>query len=153
MIVDSGIFQGEIEIGQLESPSVQATVKWFIDKYEPVFLREQLGSALAGELSDGLRQEPVAEKWAALAEMLKYPAAEYIYCKYMRDRNTETAGIGAVVTKAETAERTSAWPKIVHAWNEMADSMCDISRRLSESEDYPDYCRKKRYKKINLWGI
>jgi hypothetical protein len=153
MIVDFDIFQGEIEIGQLESPSVQKVVEWFIDKYEPAFLREQLGNRLTDDLIEGLSEEPADEKWIELAKMLKYPMAEYIYCKYMRDRSVEISGIGAVETQAETAERVSPWGKIVHAWNEMIDSMSDIHCRLTNNPDYPDYCQKKRYKKINLLGI
>jgi hypothetical protein len=155
MIVDFDIFQGEIEIGQIESPSVQATLLWFIDKYEREFLNEQLGDKLADELRDGLSQLPVEEKWTVLSDLLRYPAAEYIYCKYMRDRSSETAGQGTVETLAETAKRVSAWDvKIVRAWNEMTDYMTQINcRLLLNSLDYPDYCRKKRYKKINSFGL
>ncbi|MDR1594299.1 MAG: hypothetical protein LBS43_07445 [Prevotellaceae bacterium] len=154
MIVVFDIFQGEIEIGQLESPSVQATVQVFIDKYEPIFLHEQIGDELAAELAAGLSEDPVPEKWTLLADMLKYPAAEYVYCKYMRDRGVETAGIGTVETEAETAKRVSAWsPKIVRAWNEMVDCMQYLHCKLTNSVDYPDYCRKVRYRKINSFGI
>jgi hypothetical protein len=154
MIVEFDIFQGEIEIGQLESPAIQQTVKWFIDKYEPVFLREQLGGKLADELIDGLSQLPVAEKWETLAGWLKFPAAEFIYCKYMRDKGVETAGEGVVKTMVETAKKASPWDdKIIKAWNEMIDYMTYLNCKIINSGDYPDYCREKRYKKINTFGL
>jgi hypothetical protein len=153
MIVDFDIFQGEINIGQLESPGVQATVKLFIEKYEPVFLREQLGDKLAAKLIDGLSQQPTEEKWNILANMFKYPAAKYIYCKYMRNETTETSGQGAVQTQADTAIRVSPWDKIVRAWNEMVDDTQYLSHKLHNSTIFPEYCQKKKYRKINPFGI
>ncbi|MDR1340827.1 MAG: hypothetical protein LBK58_12350 [Prevotellaceae bacterium] len=153
MIVDFGIFEGEIMIGQLESPPVQESVQWFIDRYEPVFLREQLGVALYMEFVDGLSRESVEDKWITLKDMMEYPAAEYIYCKYMRNQSMETSGVGAVLTDVDTARRVSPWEKIVHAWNDMIDLTQDIHHRLSANPEYPDYCRKKRYSKINSFGL
>jgi hypothetical protein len=153
MIVDFDIFEGEIEIGQLESPTVQGSVKWFIERYEPVFLREQLGDKLYAEFTEGLSQEPVAEKWINLKDIIRYPAAEYIYSKYMCNESAETSGIGTVQTDADTAVRVSPWGKIVHAWNDMIDAMRDIHYTLCNNPEYPDYCRKKRYRKINSFGI
>lgn len=153
MIVDFDIFQGEIQIGQLESPAIKATVKWFIDEYEPVFLQEQLGDKLAADLIDGLSQQPAEAKWTVLAEWLKYPAARFVYCKYMRDRSVETAGQGTVNTLSETSKKTSPWEKIVKAWNDMVDRMTYLNCVLCNAPDYPDYCRKVRYRKINSFGI
>jgi predicted protein tyrosine phosphatase len=153
MIVDFGIFEGEIEIGQLESPPIQENVQWFIDRYEPAFLQEQLGNKLYAEFVDGLSQGTVADKWQELKDLLEYPAAEYIFCKYMRNQSVDTSGMGTVLTDVDTARRVSPWGKIVHAWNDMIDIMEKIHHRLSADPEYPDYCRKKRYRKINMFGI
>lgn len=153
MILTPDIFQGEITLGQVESLSVKASIKWFIEKYEPVFLTNVLGSELAAELAQGLSADPVEEKWTVLADMLKPCIANFVYTKYMRNKISETAGSGESIHFAETAERTSPWNKIVRTWNEMAEMLSNIDTILIQSSDYSQYCPNKEYKKINSIGI
>jgi hypothetical protein len=121
MIVTPDIFQGEIAIGQINQPDVIARVQWFIDRYEPEYLRLMLGEKLYEELMAGLAVEPPEEKWVKLAHRLKMPCACYIYYHFRRDSVSDTAVIGEVLMEAENAIRQSPAKKMVFAWNTMVD--------------------------------
>ncbi|MDR0756935.1 MAG: hypothetical protein LBF85_03715 [Tannerella sp.] len=121
MIVTPDIFQGEIAIGQINHPDVIAGVQWFIDKYEPKYLRLMLGGKLYDELVAELSKEIPEEKWVKLAHRLRTPCAGYIYYYIRRDSASETAGAGEVLTEAENAIRRSPAKKMAFAWNEMVD--------------------------------
>lgn len=153
MIITPDIFQGEITLGQTESLSVKENIKWFITKYEPLFLRNVLGKQLAAEFAEGLSDNPVNEKWEILAGMVKPALANFVYSQYMRNKITETAGSGETMHFASTSERVSPWGKIVRAWNEMADQLSVLHDILTNSDEYAGYCPEKDYKKINPIGI
>jgi hypothetical protein len=156
MIIDSTIFQGEITLGQAESFAVKEEIQWFIDKYEPTFLKLVLGVKLYEDLMAGLEGDPVEPKWETLEKLLKCPLANFVYCKYMRNKISETSGSGETLHNADVAARVSPLSKIVRAWNEMVDLLDELRCRFHSAEfkaDYPEYCPAYRYRKTNSFGL
>lgn len=128
-------FKGERVIGQVENATVRANVQWFIDKYEPDFLKKLLGLTLYQEFITGLTPvpvepptipptyEPIDPKWLSLRDEtdLKQMLIDYVYYWYQRNNATNTGGVGEVKPKADNANSVSPAQKMVTAWNEMAE--------------------------------
>ncbi|MDR1347355.1 MAG: hypothetical protein LBJ63_02845 [Prevotellaceae bacterium] len=138
MIVEPKIFEGEIAIGQVESADVAARVQWFIDKYEPLFLRKLLGCRLADIFMEEYAKPVHDPKWDALADRVRYSIADYVYFYYQIDNETATVGIGEAVEQAENATRTTSKYKAVRAWNEMRE-MNLLFIEWMDINIYPEY--------------
>lgn len=115
-------FKGERAIPQLEEKHNRDNVQWFIDKYEPKFLKELLGATLYSEFVAGLQADPIDPKWIELRDQtdLKTMLIDYVYYWYLRNWATITAGVGEVKGKSDNATQVSPAQKMVTSWNEMA---------------------------------
>lgn len=171
MLIDKSYFIGEILIPNLSSigsGGSQAISKAnddllqvFIRKYEKLFLLSLLGPSLYEGLKKGF--EAKEEKWMALAEQLAdsenhiSPIANYVYYWFIRNKITETAGIGEVIGKANNAVMVSPEIKMVRAWNEMVDLVNEIVRWIDERKTmYPAVCpdfKADIFYKINMFNL
>lgn len=136
-------FKGENTIAQVNGSvgGVNSTLQGFIDKYEPKFLRELLGTVLANEFVAGLQEDPIPQKWIELRDEtdLKPMLIDYVYYWYIRNEVTSTAGMGEVKGKTDNATRTSSSDKMCRAWNEMYM----MARFFDLSTDiYPNFTRQ-----------
>lgn len=145
-------FTGQYLIAQIEQEDVSNSVKEFIDKYEPIFLRELLGFELASEFITGLipipvdpptippTYEPVDPIWIALRDEmgLKEMLKAYVYWFYQEDNVTSTVGTGEGKLKKDNAAAASPLAKMTRNWNEMVNEVrfFDLS-----TETYPSYVR------------
>lgn len=178
-IIDTSFFFGELNIAQVSESTVASAFQWFIDEKEPEVLTNLFGyelykNFLAGVgsvqkytvIRDGVEYTNSAgqlTKWKGLKFTMgtakKSLIANYVYCKYMSDQASITTGTGVKVAKAQNAVDASEVPKIVKAWNQMAEWNCDLVGYLVlKQEDYPEfiYGRKELYpllKRINTLGI
>jgi hypothetical protein len=159
MIVGPSDFQGELSIGQVEHPDMAARVQWFIDKYEPLYLRKLLGNELAALLETEYAKEEPEQKWIDLADKIKTPCSLYVYYMYRKDSVTSYAGVGEVLGKSENAANMPVIDKMVSAWNEMVKHNHDFLLWVDKNT-YPEYDRGLHclndsdiYRVINAFGI
>jgi hypothetical protein len=154
MILTPDIFEGEITIGQLDNVDVAARLQWFVEKYEPLYLRRLLGRELAGMLSSEIENETHDAKWDDLANELKSMLANYVYYYYQTDNETTSAGVGEVETEAENAVKTTVIYKTVKAWNDMVKQNLDF-RMWIDRTVYPEYkpCISELFHFKNTFGL
>jgi hypothetical protein len=70
----------------------------------------------------------------------KLSIANYIYVKWLEDRQDYATGVGQKKAKSENAEDASPTRKICRAWNEMVDLNFILDDFLTQNAaDYPDY--------------
>lgn len=135
-------FKGENTIAQVGGTvgGVSSTVQWYIDKYEPKFLKELLGTDLYNEFIAGLQEDPIPEKWVELRDEtdLKQMIIDYVYYYYMQNQATSTAGMSEVKGKTDNATPVNNVTKMIRAWNEMVEMarLFDLS-----TETYPSWNR------------
>jgi hypothetical protein len=140
MIVQPADFIGEVRIANTSQEDVAADLNHFIQKYEPIFLTELLGETLYADLSAGLGEVPIPEKWTGLKNKIKLSIVNYIYWYYITDQHIQTVGVGQAVSKAGNATIVSPVTKLVRAWNEMQqNNIAAIKFINANTEDYGDY--------------
>lgn len=132
-LIDTSYFVNELNVPNADKPEVSEQLEAFIDKYEKRFLADLLGHGLYTDFTNGLASQPVDDIWTDLKNgtnytynqrRYNYPGiknaiANYVYYWFMRNRATETTGIGEVVNKTDNAVRVSGSVKMSRAWNEM----------------------------------
>lgn len=127
-------------IGQNNIPDkdlIAQNLQWFIDKYEPILLAKLLGDALYALLVTS----PTDARFVAIIEPYLHPAAiDYIYWYYLEDQGIQLTSMGASQAKKKNAISVSPYPKMVRAWNEMADINRKLYKYLHDNADtYPEY--------------
>lgn len=147
-------FKGENTIAQVNGTvgGVNSTLQGFIDKYEPKFLRELLGTVLANEFVAGLAVTPVEDidpKWIALRDEtdIKQMIIDYVYFFYMRNQTTSTAGMSEVKGKTDNATPVNSVFKQDRAWNEMANMARFFDLDVAV---YPDFNRV-HWRRYSYW--
>jgi hypothetical protein len=143
-IVAISDFRGEILIANKIDLGVGENVTWFIDKYEPIFLRTIFGADFATLFTAGLAEDPIPQRWTDLLTPngydLKTAIANYIYYWYQRDQDTQTVGVGTVKTSNQNAVTASAADKVTRAWLEMMVISWQTLRFLNTNVDvYPEF--------------
>lgn len=143
-IVALSDFRGEIVIANKSDMAVNEGITWFINKYEPVYLRELLGSDFAALFVAGLAADPVDARWTNLLTPngydLKTAIANFIYYWYQRDAEIQTVGVGAAKSKAQNATVVSAAGKVARAWFEMVCTSWQTLRFLKCNPTiYPEF--------------
>lgn len=63
MLIDRSYFIGEINIPNTHLPQVGENLDWFIEKYEPKFLRILMGYDFYQAFIDGISQVTVEQRW------------------------------------------------------------------------------------------
>lgn len=150
MIINSTYFINEIFIaGQANSVDVDSSrskLLGFISKYEPKFLTELLGQDLYSDLTAGLLEGPIPQKWTDLKNALandatkESPIANYVYYWYLRNASSTTVEVGESMQLTENANRVSSIDKQVRAWNEMVDLNKKVIIFLNQNtSDYPNW--------------
>jgi hypothetical protein len=140
MIITPEIFEGEINIGQVEQEARKAQVQWFINKYEPLFLAKLLGKELADELLSAYALNPHDEKWDVLADRVRMLIAYYVYFFFQKNDATLSAGAGEAKTEVENGARVNNEYKILNAWNEMVEMTLKFREWMDQARHlYPAY--------------
>jgi hypothetical protein len=181
-LIDTSYFVGELNIPDTDNPNVAERLTFFISKYEEQLLRNVLGNALYAAYVAGIAAATPDQKWLDLRDGKTYTdqagktkywmgfrkastkqslIAPYVYYWYQRDRVTITSGIGEVESNADNSSKVaSPGRKMMRAWNEMADLVCDLVHFLNTKvDDYPQwkevssYCVLKEFRPINCFGI
>lgn len=143
-------FRGEIVIANKSDVAISEGITWFINKYEPVFLRELFGSDFAALFIAGLNPPvtdpvtPVDARWTALLTPngydLKTAIDNFIYYWYMRDQDSQTVGVGTVKTANQNAVTVSAADKVTRTWFEMVGIAFQTLRYLNTNASlYPEF--------------
>lgn len=127
-------------IGQNNIPDKDLTaqnLQWFIDKYEPILFTKLLGATLYALL----QASPTDARFVAIIEPYLHPAAiDYIYWFYLEDQGIQLTSIGASQAKKKNAISVSPYPKMVRAWNEMAESNRKFHKfMVDNATTYPEY--------------
>jgi len=171
--ITAASFIGEILIPNISGSGIAeqanlAALGYFIEKYEPLFLRALLGSDLYDAYAAGIAIPSPETKWTALKGKIYVsvgtspndyylsPAADYIYFYYRRDQISTTLSNAEVQSKQENATVISPYEKMVSAWNSMSASV-DLIREWIEDNisDYPEYLTAEKgvLTTINTFGI
>lgn len=56
----------------------------------------------------------------------KSPIANYVYWHYMTNNHTQTSAMGEVKGSSENAQSSNPTLKLVQAWNQMSECLCDL---------------------------
>lgn len=138
-------FRGEIHIPGTEKDSVCEDLNRFIASHEPKFMRYALGTGFASEVySKAALQVGREPQYDTLIvggdytdtysghgverhlEGLKFCAARYVYCMYLRNGESLTAMVGEVKPNTDNADWVSGAQKQATAWNQMVDELRNI---------------------------
>lgn len=96
-----------------------------IERYEEQFLCKLLGLKVYEEFKQGLEATEKEKKWTDLkdklinSESLRSPIANYIYCGYLQENETELIGTNSNIPKYENKTVVSNFEHIKNAWNDM----------------------------------
>lgn len=180
-LIDLSYFVGELNIPNIDRPAVAEPLNYFIKSNEAKMLRDVLGYPLWKAFTDGIAVGSPEQKWLDLRDgkeysyfsnytekwdgikftvdtegtMKKSMIANYVYCQWMRDKHTQSAGQGEQKAKQINADNANPDQKIARAWNEMIDwiksMICYLDRHR---ETYPEWIKQNRYLlRKNYWYI
>lgn len=172
MSLTAAYFVGEITIPNISGSSVTetanlSTLNILIAKYEPEFMKLLLGEDFYNEYAAGIIAQPVESRWSALRDKIFVenetldvgfsPAANYVYCKWIKNNHSLTAVNAEILPQSENSTRTTYREKYVAAWNEMVRMAEEIQDWLSYDvlEYYPelDLDELGVFQTINAFGI
>lgn len=169
-IIDHTYFKGDINIPNIAPGKPGGdNLDWHIQTYESEYVTRLLGLNLADSLIagvSGVKSGAVMtganfdllkgaafidsngnrNKWCGLigdtiGEDYKFsPIANYVYWQRMRQRSSQTVGIGEVISRSENSVPISPADKMVRAWNKMVDWNWILHDFICSRESvYPDY--------------
>ena len=136
-------FIGELQIPNItgSAPAVTPRVnelQWFINKYEPEYLRLLLGDDLYTAFAAGIAAVTPEAKWTALKNKIYVidsvngvylsPGAGYVYYHYMCNAMSVTTSVGEVKPGKPSTVQVVNTRKMVVAWR----SMCEDSEAIWE---------------------
>jgi hypothetical protein len=180
MITDNTYFKGSIYLSNIfDSGNVEYRVLGdYIERCENEYLEQILGYEMKAEFLSEIADNPTSgiwfdlwkgaeysyggriHKWAGFSNNEKLsPIAYYIYYWYMRNQNSQTTGIGEVVSNVPNNSIGNESVKLMTAWNDMVrfnHKLYDfIYTNLS---DYPTFIgmtkeNERLYTKINFANI
>lgn len=138
-------FRGEINIPGTEKDSVCEELMRFVAFHEPRFMRYALGTGFASEVYSkaalvvGRETQydtlilggDYIDTYSGYAverylEGLKFCAARYVYCMYLRNGESLTSLVGEVKPNTDNADWVSASQKQATAWNQMVYELHNI---------------------------
>lgn len=179
-IIDSTIFNGDINIPNRVNVDIKALIELTIDEREPQLLTELLGYGFYKDLMTGLAVGSPLQKWIDLRDGKDYTVdtityhyagiknmiANYVWFWFMRAATTNTTGIGQILPIGENGISTAPLTKMVESWNKVKDYSVNMVHFLNNNvSDYPEwetvdsYCWDKWYNnfivntRINVFGI
>jgi hypothetical protein len=174
-LIDYSYFEGvNLNLPQVADTPGRSIVQKFIDKYEPKFLQEALGYQLWKDYTIGTQSD---QKWLDLTVGKEFtysgyltkwngfkpttgkisPIANYVYCQFMWDRNSDNNLVGVATPNLDNASRSDPSAKICEAWNEMVDMIMELKNFLNVNSDVYSWqynwgC-KGIYNTINILSI
>lgn len=127
-----------------------------IARFEKEYLVRMLGETLYEQFKEGLKDNPVPDKWVILKQVLvdeeakRSPIANYIYVNYVYRNEIRMAfNVNATTPKAENQHVVSAYRKIQLAHNDAVRINIHIAKWLVEHRD--EY-NVKPFCVANLWN-
>ena len=142
-----------------------------------IFEKRGVGKLIAGEYSVSGSTLTLIDSQFAVDDVYTYKAATlaintstgtskesliaaYVYYWYMRNNWTSTATTGEVKPQNENAAIANPALKMVRAWNEMSEWICELVYYLdAKKDDYTEwadqdvYCMLRKFKPINEFNI
>lgn len=165
-------FVGEITIPNISGSSITETANLFglqvlIAKYEPIYLKWLLGEDFYTDYVAGLAESSPEARWTTLRDKIfvvdsvleigTSPAANYVYCQWLKTNNSITSTNGEFKPSAENMTSFTMREKYVTAYNEMVRMSLEIQDWLLYDvlEDYPELDTDSLgvFETINSWGI
>jgi len=167
-LINESYFVGGLTIAQLSQEAVSLDVQWYIDKYEPLFLRESLGYAFSKLMLDN----PTEQRFIDLLEGSEYtyndveryfdglanettlqsPIANYVFYQYVKQQIEQQVGLGTVQPKAENATVVIPEYTLIRVYNEMVEMIRNMHLFLKANATvYPEYvqCQTKYIDELN----
>lgn len=162
-LINHTYFIGALTIGDISqgnSPVVGNTVNaTFIPKYEKDYLLKALGYPLYKAFTEGLEEDPIAQKWLDLRDGVDYtvndrlyrwdgfvndekvsPIANYVFCEYLTVNAVQSMGVGTAANDQQNATRWTPADKIQRVWSDMQDMNDSLEHYLYHHKDeYPEY--------------
>lgn len=160
-LIDNTFFQNELSLGIGADAASILQLNQFIDYHEPKFLEALLGYKLKKAYDTGIvgnvqkykdirdgkefeNPEGILTKWPGLVytngTSKESPIAEYIYYKWMLNKNSSTTVSGEKKTKVINAVDHTPRYKMANAWNRMAERNWKLLYFLQVNEDlYPEF--------------
>jgi hypothetical protein len=184
-LIDASYFIGEINIPSTGAQDVAQRLGLFIEQYEPQLLRDVLGYPLYKAFAAGLAAGSPDQRWVDLRDGKEYPdysgytqrwdgilikksptvlkqsmIANFVYWHWMRNQVSISTNIGEVAPASENSIVITPASKMVRAWNQMIDWICQMHEYLQINETtYPEwtqrnnYFQMRNYRKQNIIGI
>ena len=127
-LIDLTYFQGEINIGQIESTSVKLKINSFINKYEAVYLKKVF--------PDSFDTTTLSSN-----DNIKLAIAYFVYFHYTRNDLFQRAGIGETLPQSENSTVVSPQYRSIYAWNDMVNYTTEGLEAITSVEiDNPFEC-------------
>lgn len=181
MLIDHTYFIGELNIVNSSTSAVSSLLDHFINKYEKELLTNVLGLTLYNAFKAGLAEVSVPQKWTDLKSGVDYTdlngdpkhwrgivttspneslIANYVYYWYTRNEHTQRSAMGEVKATTENAVMVSPALKMVSAWNQMSEWICELIDYLDvKKDDYTGWadhdvwCVRRKFRRINEFNI
>lgn len=173
MALSAAYFVGDLLIPNISGSTVTETANLLqlqiaIAKYEPDFLRRLLGTDFYDLYAAGIAATVPDARWTALKNALYVenttldvgfsPAANYVYCKFVKQQNSLTLVHSEAKARHENMELFTPREKYVAAWNDMVRQINIFLVWMEDnSADYPEYSSQdtapETFEPINPWGI
>lgn len=164
-LIDETYFISVFSIAQLSEKSVRDKLKDMISTYQPLLLESAMGYELATAFIEGLdvgsdetadqrwidllngkvftTSYGVAAKWVGFKNSNKYlfsPLVCFVFYQWLRELNTQVAGINTVQSQPEKAVVASPGAKMTQAYNQMVDDIRILWEFLEVNKDtYPEF--------------
>lgn len=171
MIVDRLYFRGLLQVENSNEQPVQGRLQYFIETFEPKFLRKLMGYDLYTSFEAGRIVTPtVPAIWTNLltgsgnypglvttdaAGQKQSPIANYIYYWWLRDQATQNTALGQMIPAAQGGKRTNPMRKMEDVWNEMIERVWQFWEYLDVNKisytDYKlDYTTRREFRIIGI---
>lgn len=138
--------QGEVGLPTEAVTVANAKLQSFIDYYEPEIIKMIIGETLYDDYIAG--RTTTGNKWKTFDAYLfdattkKSLVADYIFCKYWKDKDT-SVGDGTVRVNAENPNRVSYQNRTIPVYNRMVDEIVKAVTFLAEN--YTTYYPNAEY--------
>lgn len=159
-----------VDIGVSIEYPVLADLQLMIDEKEPEVLTKLLGYSLYKAFTEGLAEDPIDQRWIKLKDGAEYTdqrgnlqkylgikpiITRFVYYWNIRQKETNTTGIGESKNTAENAVRSNSSQKQATAWNDMVKAVKNCYAYLHDNAAlYPEapefqYCGNRS--SFNRW--
>lgn len=166
-LINPSFFVGDINIPNTSKLEVAESLNVFISKYEKDLLIKMLGYSLWKSYDTDPTTERFVnlingvDEWRGLvydiSDTVKGSViAYYVYCWWLKDKQTWNSGIGVVRPKGDQVDVMPIHIKMVDAWNTCSSIVGEFISYMSDSDDiYPEWnpCELWQLRPINDFDI